>query len=956
MHTLHQSTGSRSCAATAAIAAALCLVGPAWAQDSTEPTQLKPTVVTGTYLESADAAGTLTVTPVELTAPINQGFSTVADVLRTKLPQYGGPGNINAAFGNGGDGNSYISLRGLPGNATLVLVNGRRTSLAALNLIPDAAVEKIEILNDGGGAVYGSDAVAGVVNVILRKNFQGTKINAYYGGTTQSPNVNERKFQLLSGETTEKGSFVISAEYSASDQLLSPDRSPSNGSRGTSGTGNPGTVVNNTDYGTFEANGEVIPNRIGLSWHVNPNAFPGGGGLTDPSQIPAGFNPYASVDTSTATSAAEARAMRDAAIQQLNDQLGANSTVLYGNGPRFEYPVYTTLYRPHEKYDFSGSGEYKLIDDAVKFFGEAYYVNYRSVSQLAPSPLSGLSLPLNNYWFGHLFPGITPPAGADISQNYRIVELGPRVYTDEFEDFRFVGGLRGDIPDSTWKWEAGYMYTRGEQFQTASGGVVLSTIEEMLGRTDPSAWNPFTYTPPFGGSSLNDVASLADKGTIRWLSRIQGVDFNTGGEVIDAWGAGPIAVAMGFNNRRETFDQLPDLSTKNGLIWPFNTYAPYDALRTIWGGYGEAVVPIFGNDFNIPAFSELSVSAAVRYEDYSDVGDTDLKPRVSARWKPLEKEALTFRGSYAEGFSAPSFGLLYAEPGQDFIEIYNPYTGNYEQPTDAVLTEGNRDLKPTESETWLVGGEYSPRFIKGFTIGGDYYRIEQKGIPFQSADYIVAQWYNAGGNSNPDNPWGPNVLPSAANPTGTQVSYNEVTGEFEQIRHLAPINTGKRLTDGIDIQLTQEFETDFGTFRLSGLATRVLTFEQQDIPTGPTVDYLGRYWGPGAALEDTGYPEWRANVSLQYAYKRFTAAVAWNFTEGYTETFDGADREVDDYNTFDVRLGYKINWIEADLLVGVNNIFDEDPPEVFSSFENNFDRAIGDPRGRMIFVSLSKTF
>ncbi len=139
MHTLHQSTGSRSCAATAAIAAALCLVGPAWAQDSTEPTQLKPTVVTGTYLESADAAGTLTVTPVELTAPINQGFSTVADVLRTKLPQYGGPGNINPSFGNGGDGNSYISLRGLPGNATLVLVNGRRTSLAALNLIPDAA-------------------------------------------------------------------------------------------------------------------------------------------------------------------------------------------------------------------------------------------------------------------------------------------------------------------------------------------------------------------------------------------------------------------------------------------------------------------------------------------------------------------------------------------------------------------------------------------------------------------------------------------------------------------------------------------------------------------------------------------------------------------------------------------------------------------------------------------------
>jgi len=956
MHQLNASTVRRSCAATAVVAVGLCLAAPAWAQDSTEPTQLKPTVVTGTYLESADAAGTLTVTPVELTQPVNQGFSTVADVLRTKLPQYGGPGNINPSFGNGGDGNSYISLRGLPGNATLVLVNGRRTSLSALNLIPDAAVEKIEILNDGASAVYGSDAVAGVVNIILKKNFQGTRISASYGVTTQAPSPNERKFQLLSGETTEKGNFVISAEYSASDQLLSPDRSPSDGSRGTSGTGNPGTVVNNTDYGTFEVNGQVVPLRIGLPWHVNEAVFPGGGGLTDPTQIPAGFNPYASVDTSMATSAAEARSIRDAEIARLNNELGPNSPVLYGNGPRFAYPAYTTLYRPHEKYDFSGSGEYKLIDDYVKFFAEAYYVNYKSSYQLAPSPLSGLSLPLNNYWFGHLFPSATPPPDAVINQNYRIVELGPRIYTDEFEDFRFVGGLRGDIADTTWKWEAGYLYTRGEQFQTASGGVVLSTLEEMLGRTDPTAWNPFTYTPPFGSSSLNDVGTLADRGTIRWLTTVSGIDFNTGGEVIDAWGAGPIGVAMGFNYRRETFEQLPDLSTKNGLIWPFNTYAPYDAARNIWGGYGEAVIPIFGNDFKIPAFAELSVSAALRYESYSDAGDTDVLPRVSGRWKPLEKEAFTIRGSYAQGFSAPSFANLYQPPGQDFIEIYNPYTGNYEQPTEAVLTEGNPNLKPTESETWLVGGEYSPRFLKGFTLGGDYYRIEQQGIPFSSADYIVAQWYDAGGNSNPNNPWGPNAVPSGPNPTGTQVDYNEVTGEFTQIRHLAPINTGERFTDGIDIQLAQAIETDFGTFTLSGLATRVLTFEQQDVPTGPTVDYLGRYWGPGAALEDTGYPEWRANVALQYAYKRWTAAIAWNFTDGYTETFEGVDREVDAYNTFDVRVGFKIPYAEADLLVGVNNIFDEDPPEVYSSFENNFDRAIGDPRGRMFFIQLSKTF
>jgi len=218
MHTLHQSTGSRSCAATAAIAAALCLVGPAWAQDSTEPTQLKPTVVTGTYLESADAAGTLTVTPVELTAPINQGFSTVADVLRTKLPQYGGPGNINPSFGNGGDGNSYISLRGLPGNATLVLVNGRRTSLAALNLIPDAAVEKIEILN-AGGCRFWFGAVAGVVNVHQRTPFRAPRSAPTGARPYRRPSAQSH----WTGESQPpKGYFVISPNTRLRPRLSDP--------------------------------------------------------------------------------------------------------------------------------------------------------------------------------------------------------------------------------------------------------------------------------------------------------------------------------------------------------------------------------------------------------------------------------------------------------------------------------------------------------------------------------------------------------------------------------------------------------------------------------------------------------------------------------------------------------------------------------------------------------------
>jgi iron complex outermembrane receptor protein len=361
---------------------------------------------------------------------------------------------------------------------------------------------------------------------------------------------------------------------------------------------------------------------------------------------------------------------------------------------------------------------------------------------------------------------------------------------------------------------------------------------------------------------------------------------------------------------------------------------------------------------------ELSFSAAIRYEDFSDVGDTGIKPRFSMRWQPFETK-FVIKGSYAEGFIAPGFTDLYQLPGQDFIEVYNPYTSLREQPEDAVLTIGNPNLQPTEAKTWTLGGTYEPDFLKGFSIGVSYYNIEQEGVPFQSAQYIVNQWYawNPLNPRDPTNPFGPTAGRSPANPLGAQVELNSAD-EISQIRNIGSINTGTRFTDGLDFTAAQRFETDFGTFTLAGQATWIMNYEQEDFPgSGPT-DYLGRYWGPGSQFQDTSFPEWRANIALTYEYKRWTAAVAWNYVCTYEEditqqNFAAADsvaREVSDFSSFDIRVGFKIPKVEADLMVGINNIFDEQPPEVQSSFENAYDRAVGDIRGRMLFVSLNKEF
>jgi iron complex outermembrane receptor protein len=297
--------------------------------------------------------------------------------------------------------------------------------------------------------------------------------------------------------------------------------------------------------------------------------------------------------------------------------------------------------------------------------------------------------------------------------------------------------------------------------------------------------------------------------------------------------------------------------------------------------------------------------------------------------------------------------------------LYNPYTGTREQPSEAVLTIGNPDLKPTEAQTMMIGGTYEPEGLKGLTLGVDYYKIKQTGVPFQSAQYIVNEWYNWNPNNpyDPTNPYGPTAGPSAANPLGAQVELDE-TGELLQVRNVGPINTGERSTDGIDMMASYRFETGIGDFTLAGQATYILSYEQENFPGSGSVDYLGRYWGPGSQFSDTSFPEWRANVTLSYEYKRWTAAFVWNYVCGYWEDptqqdwagEDSYTRNVPDYNSFDFRLGWKIPKVEADLMVGMNNIFDEQPPAVESSFENVYDRRVGDIRGRMWFVSLTKQF
>ena len=990
---------------TVGLGSQLIAVPALWAQNadakaSAEEPKLERVVVTGSLLTGAEAEGSLSVTPIEMSSPVNGGFANLSDVFRLKLPQLAGTGNLNEGFGNGGSGQAFISLRGLPGNATLLLVDGRRTSTSDLNLIPMAAIENIEVLNDGAGAIYGTDAVAGVVNIKLKKNFQGTQFSAFYGNTFEK-DAAQRRFSLQFGTSTEKTRAFFSAEYNAANDLLSIDRDRSfPAGSNVSGTSNPGLFFNRANFGTHQVvtptSTNQIANGVALRWTP---AFANTFGLTNASQVPtftgavpatvtaggmtyplmmtgSAFSPLAYVDTSSATTAAQVTAARNAAEAALNALLPAGAPVRYGGNQSlvpgtnagFPFGYYTTAYRPHDRFGFNTSIAHKLFGENLEVFADAYFMNNKSEYTFAPPPLGGYTMSTSNYWWQQVFPG--SPLGQNVNITYRPVEAGPRIYYDDYQTIHTVSGLRGQIGETSWHWETAFLYDRTENDSLLTGGILTGNYQAALNSADPAvAFNPFGYTPIGGSTAVNSQAvidSFKGQAQQRNIFVTQQVDALVGGEVFDLPG-GAIQASVGAQSRRDSLNIAPDNSLQTGGVAPFNTVVAWSGMRQTDAVYGEVQVPIFGRDLKFTGMDSLTFGVAARYEEFSDVGDTGVKPRFNFRWQPLEKQ-FVIRGSYAQGFISPSLAAIYRPAGgQDFPEVYNPITGIRTQPQNGVLSVNNPNLKPEEADNWLIGGKWSPNFLKGFTVGLDYYRIVQKGIPFASEQFIVNQWALNGGAGNAANPYGAAAVPSAVNPLGAQVALDPTTGDIDQIRNVGPINTGSRKTDGLDLTLTQEIESSVGKFTLTGNATKVLSFSMENFPGSTPIDYLGSFWASGAALADVGFPEYRATMSLAWEFERYYAALAWNYTSGYREdesgqnfeTIDGnppSIREGRDYHTFDLRTRYTIPKVEANLSFGINNLFDERPPAFFSAFESNVDRQYADLRGRFYYMELSKKF
>lgn len=921
---------------------------------SDETVKLGKFEVTGSRLSGATAEGALSISRYKMDDIIISGYSNVAEMLRKKLPQFGGGiGTVNEGYGNGGSGESTVSLRDLPGSRTLFLVNGRRTN-ADLNLIPKAAIERVEILNDGASAVYGTDAVAGVVNFILKKNYEGAEFFGRFSNTTKT-DVSEQRFSMIAGGKVKNTSFTLSIENSRGNSQYSTDRKVSTpAGSSVSATSNPGLFTPQplaAETAAASAAGNVL---VPLRWFVVPKA--GGSGLTAASQVPASFNPAVFLTLPSSMSVSARNAARDAEENRLNGVLGSSSPVQYGPNAvllpgvnaGFPFGYYTLSIRPHDRTGVVIDTETELTKK-LTFFTNFILSRNQSENNLAPSPLSGRVVPSTNYWLRTVFPAAAT-AGRNFGYGYRPVELGPRITYNEFEENRLVAGLKGEITKG-WDFQIGVMNDLWSYKSLQTGGVYSSKYNDALAAsTAAAAFNPFGYTPlltttsPVNSDSF--IAALKGQAGAVEHQKIRQYDGSLSGELFEL-PAGTLKLVVGAETRK-TFDEYqPDSSLQTGAVFPFNIASAFRYERSVTSYYAETEIPVIKG---------LVVPLAARYEKFSDtVGGTGVKPRVAFRWEPLSRE-LTVRGSWSKGFVAPSMGNLDpGAPSQSFTELLNPVTKIRTQATRGSIFIGNPNLKPAKSDTYLVGAVYSPNSVKGLTVGINYYRIKESAIPFTSDQYIVNQWF-AAGPTNASNPFGPNAARSAQNPLGSQVEMN-VDGSLNQVRNVGPINTGARLTDGIDLFGSYDFNTQVGKFTLDASWTNVRTFEMENFPGAGMINYLGKYWGSGSALGNYGFPKWKGSSGITWKKSSYTAGINYSYVDGYLEDENNNNR-VPSFGAFDVRASYRFpswGW-GIQMNVGVNNVFDRQPPYVATSFENQYDRAIGDIRGRVWFVELSKRF
>ncbi len=1046
------------------LAVLICLLsgaGLATAAD-TNATTMKPVVVTGSYIPTAETVGPAPVETIG-TAKIEQiGAQDVLDLVKKVSTAFSGNVNVGQTVNNGGFGEANVAIRNL---STLVMLNGRRLGKSAfsngqlvdLNTIPLAIVERIEILKDGASALYGSEAVGGVVNIITKKDYNGVELNGRYGFATGRGDVTEQRASAVGGITGEKGSFFAGVQYYHMDPLITRDRDVPSLSRdqltalgidpsssGYFSPSFPGKIQSR------HANERAVSYLLANSPFLGPQSptgvpFPGYnpnlvGGPPDANGFyhTPGSPPVFPGQTFTGAGAVDnynAYAIANGYVDPTGNGLGpyvalpgAFRTAGLLNTALF--PGHASILSQDRKQAFA-TGEYDLFGKQMQFFGQFLFANTESIGGLAPSPVIGLdpvnsniNVPADNAY--NPFGVALGPDGVPGNFRYnrvrsRFIQSGPRIFDSQTDFYHIVAGLKGEF-ENGYTYNAAYTYNQGDQIQftrNAINGAALdqalvpnadpmlaaaglSRLRDANGNLVPMYNIFFSPTAPYptasGPNSPDTIHAISTSLFQVGKSTEWDMDGNITGQPLDLPG-GKLGFAVGGGFRSETLAIDFDGLTRIGKVPGLNAQEPTSGRRDSWAGFVEVHIPVTSPDMNVPGFHNLEVTAAGRYETFDPGGDSAV-PKVLVRWQPVD-EQITLRGSYSQSFVAPTTFQLFGGAAQNNPVLSFP-DGTIQATTRNV---SNNKLVAVDAENYGGGIVVTPKVIPGLTVSVDYFHVKTKSDIFRDSEQAILNDLNAKGSASR---FVGNYRDIGGNPL-TTTNADQVTTTTYGTMTIPLENGAQTETDGLDLGVNYLLPLDpskYGKINLYANATVTFSFEYDDptIHSIPIVDdngnlirvnhgpyqYRGQYTdrlngiGGGQGL----IPDWHITMGLIWDFHNFTYSVNARYipsvedkgdafpSVGTTDTdptsptygkpfndftLNNKSWTIDSWYSIDMQLAYEFKnpgkWYDRTrIAVGCNNVTDNAPPIIASSFEDNTDKSTYDILGRFVYFEITKKF
>jgi iron complex outermembrane recepter protein len=975
-------------------------------------------IVTGSNIPTAQEESSLPVTTYTAEFLQKAGAGTPVEGLR-QLPTFVGSA-ATENNSNGGTGAASINLRGLGSANALVLINGRRAPLGGaydfqdINLIPISAIQRVEVLKDGASSIYGSDAVAGVVDFVLYGDrrlppYEGAEVELRYGTTTDT-DANERQAWIRGGVTGLDGKVAIfaAAEYYNRAALMARDRiisATGDTSNGNLPSINPPGGPLPLNLGGLNNNSPTFAGRVSVLPAFAGDPLSGQLVLTDLSNTA----PTATFNTPTG--------------YRVFDPLGAGS-----DPARFNFPAFTPTIPAFEKSMEYVTGRYKVFDDALVVYGDMMYSHYRQSNFIAPAPFA-----IPGPAFGGPNSQFNPFGDRLASWRYRLVqELGNRTSVYDKDWWHWVVGVKGDFDFannaliSHFGYDGGITYERFEVTRTDGGDAQFTPLAAEI---EAGNFNPFIgqNAPAIGVAPIYDAAGnqigtapynnvlAAQRAAYLGHSLYHQKDFiadiTLNANLFPNLWNGGIGVAGGYQRQWEQQHSIPDPVQAAGDQLGFNAAPNFKFRQEVNAWFGEVRIPFVISTMNVPFIYNFEADYAYRFEEFDDTDLTNPGPHESAsfdnggnhrltlRYQPIPD--LLLRGTWGQSFISPSPEALFTPPFQTFPQLFDPATGQTFQPPNGVFVSGNTALKPENTETWTAGGVYSPKFLPGFTLTADWYQIFTTDLILAGEDFAQVLLIT--------DPFGPDIQ---RDPFGF---VDSITSTLQ--------NAGKRFVQGVDVTAVYQLPTtNFGRFTFTLGWNHFFTWKAQLGPGLPFHNFRGNGYTQAIPLFPGGIPNNKGFLRGEWEYKlgpgNLDFIAQGNWIEGQwddpqfilnNELIPSDDplndlinpnyvnhRRIAGYMTLDLQASYEfvrpppaevpapgfakegkdfkssfkqpaVAGVETGtfwqrmlwgtkVTAGVVNAFDRMPPTVLAAFNDNYDTNNYSIRNRFWYVALSKKF